>query len=173
MKRVFGKILLFIPVCLIILMVGAFLNKKAKAEEAARKIRRLPLLTLTDIYGKPFTTANLTRGPLLITFFHPDCEFCKFEISSLLATDDLNEKLIIALVSYADSAEIISFAKHMGITVSSDLRVMHDSGLTYSNMFGADIIPANYIYNDSLELVKVFKGSVRPETILKYIKYDD
>lgn len=161
------------PVCIILLMVGASLNKRSKAEEAAEKIRRLPLLTMTDIYGKPFSTANLTSGPLLITFFHPDCEFCKFEISSLLAIDDISAKFIIVLVSYADTAEIISFAKQLGITDSSGFSILHDPYLEYSNMFGAEMIPSNYIYDDSLRLVKVFKGSVRPETILKYINDND
>lgn len=173
MKRTFGKILLLIPACLIVLLVGAFLTKKAKAEEAAEKIRKLPLLTLTDINGKAFSTAHLARGPLLLTFFHPDCEFCKYEISALIANDDISEKLIILLVSYADMNEILSFVKQVGIKDSSGMHIIHDSDLKFSNMFGADIIPANYMYNDSLELVKVFKGSVRPETILKYLTNND
>ncbi|MEZ4996063.1 MAG: hypothetical protein R2758_00810 [Bacteroidales bacterium] len=169
MKRKIGRILLMIPVCLILLLVGAILSKKARAEEAAEKIKSLPRLVMSDIHGRAFNTDSLS-GPLLITFFHPDCEHCQYEISAILSNKQVNEKLTPVFVSHAGRTDIDSFVLQQGIAESKVMYIIHDPELRLNNLFRANVIPANFIYDDSLRLVKVIKGSVRPDAILKYLK---
>lgn len=173
MKQRIGLLLLAVLFGLLIFLIGGILHKKAKAEEAADKIKRLPDLVLTDISGKSFRTGQIESGPLLITFFHPECDHCRYEISSLLASGLLDNDLTALFISYADKGEIQSFVHHLGMTDMSNLHVFHDPDFEISDLFGADIMPSNYLYNDSLHLAKVFKGSTRPETILKYLNGND
>jgi peroxiredoxin len=169
MKRILGILLLVIILCLILFLAAGILKKNVRTARVSERIRKLPDLTLTDINGKPLITSQIGSGPLLITFFHPDCEYCSYEISSLLASEYLIEHLTFLLVSYADSNEVRAFIKQQNIPDSCRIHIIHDPELKLADLFGADIIPANYIYNESLELIKVFKGSVRPETIIKYL----
>lgn len=173
MKRRIGLMLLAVLLGLIIVLIGGILHKKAKAEEAADKIKRLPDLVLTDLCGKSFRSNQVTFGPLIITFFHPECDYCRYEISSLLRSGLLDNDLTVLFISYADKSEIQSFVDNLGMAEISNLHVIHDADYRISELFHADIMPSNYIYDDSLRLVKVFKGSTRPETILKYLTGND
>jgi len=171
MKRKIAKFLLVVPIILLVLLVAAILARKARSEDGAERIRMLPDLVLTDINGEAFNTARLTSGPLLITFFHPECEHCRYEITSLISNDSLNCSASIILVSYAGKTEIRSFLQEFKISDTSRMHIIYDPDLKMNELFGANIIPANFIYNDNLRLVKIFKGPVRPETIMKYL-YD-
>lgn len=171
MKREIAKFLLLVPISLLVLLFVAILTRKARAEVAAERIRVLPDLELTDINGEAFNAARLIPGPLLLIFFHPECDHCRYEISTLLSNDSLSCNARIILVSYAGKSEIRSFLQEFKISDTSRMHIIHDPDLKMSELFGANIIPANFIYNDSLRLVKIFKGPVKPETIMKYL-YD-
>ncbi len=173
MKRRIGLLLLTVMLGLMIVLIGGILRKKAKAEEDAEKIKRLPDLVLTDIIGNSFRTDQIESGPLLITFFHPECDHCRYEISSLFSSGLLDNDLTVLFVSYADKSEIQSFAHLLGTPEMPNIHVFHDPDFILGDLFHADIMPSNYIYSDSLFLVKVLKGSTRPETILKYLKGND
>lgn len=173
MKKLAGKLLLLLTFGLLILLIGGTINRKAQAEEAAGKIRILPHLVMTDIWGNNFSTDQITSGPLLITFFHPECEHCRFEISSLISSDLLDNNFTVMLVSNADKDEIQSFIKQFGIVNASNLYILHDSDFKVSDFFRVDIMPSNFIYNDNLQLVKIFKGSTRPEAMLKFLHSND
>ncbi|MBE0675363.1 MAG: redoxin domain-containing protein [Bacteroidales bacterium] len=173
MKKLAGKLLLILTFGFFIFLIGGTLIRKANAEEAAAKIRSLPDLIMTDIRGNVFRTDQITSGPLLITFFHPECDHCRYEISSLLETGLHESQLTLLLVSYADRAEIQSFMQLLDIVDVSKLHILHDPDFKMSKLFGADIMPSNFIYNDSLKLVKIFKGSTRPEAMMKYLYGND
>lgn len=173
MKKLAGKLLLILTFGLLILLIGGTMIKKVKAEEAAEKISNLPDLVMTDIRGNIFRTDQINSGPLLITFFHPECDHCRYEISSLLDSGLPGSQLTLLLVSYADRTDIQSFMQQLDIVDGSNLHILHDSDFKMSELFGADIMPSNFIYNDSLQLVKIFKGSTRPEAMLKYLYSSD
>ena len=173
MKKQVGKLLLILTFCLLILLIGGTMIKKVKAEEAAGKIRDLPDLVMTDIGGNIFRTDQIKSGPLLITFFHPECDHCRCEISSLLDSDLLHSHVTLLLVSYAARDEIQSFMQQLDIVDDSNLHVLHDLDFKMSELFGVGIMPSNFIYSDSLQLVKTFKGSTRPEAMMKYLYGND
>jgi len=169
MKRRLAKLLMLVPVILLALLIVGILSRKARAEAAIDRIRMLPDLVMTDINGVTINTANITSGPLLITFFHPECDHCRYELTSLLAGDSFDHIFNILLISYAGTTEIRSFIQGERILDTSHIYIISDPDFNLTDLFGAKIFPANYIYNDSLQLVKIFKGSVKPETIMKYL----
>ena len=171
MKKLIGKLLFAVLSGLLVFLICGILIRKAKAEAAADKIKRLPDLVITDIGGDTLRTDQIHSGPLLITFFHPKCDHCRYEILSFMASDMLDNPLTVLIISYADKGEIQSFMQQLDIPDAPNLHIFHDPDFALSDLFGADIMPSNYLYNDSLRLVKVFKGSTRPEAILKFL-YD-
>lgn len=173
MKKRIGKALLVLVGGLLIFLTGGIMTRKVKAEQAAEKIRTLPVLVLKDIWGNSFSTDQITSGPLLITFFHPECDHCKYEISSLIGTDLIDSQLTALLVSYAKVDDIQSFMQEVGNTDALNMHILHDPDFRMSDLYRADVIPTNFIYDKELRLVKVFKGATKPETILKYLNGND
>lgn len=167
MKRLLGKLIMVILGGLFIFLIAGILVRMVRAEEAAEQIRSLPDLTISDINDNIFRTDQIKTGPLLITFFHPECDHCRYEIASLKNSGLLDSSLTVILVSHADKSEIRSFMLQEGIVDTTNLHVLHDPDFSISDLFGVAILPSNYIYNDSLSLVRVYKGSTRPEAIRK------
>jgi thiol-disulfide isomerase/thioredoxin len=151
------------------LLAIATLRRRTNAEEAVSRIRTLPDLVLTDVNGNLYATSELNSGPLLIIFFHPECDHCRYELASLMAGGSLNKDFKFLFISYDNKDKIRSFMQELGILDKTNVHVLHDPDFSLRDLFGATIIPTNFIYNDSLQLVKVFKGSVKPETIMKYL----
>ena len=173
MKNLIRKLLFAVLSGLMVFLICGIFIRKTKAEKASDRIKMLPDLVLSDIWGDTIRTSQIHTGPVLITFFHPECDHCKYEITALLSSALLDSQLTILLVSYADRSEIISFMGQFDIDNTSTLHLLHDPDFRMSNLFRADVMPSNYIYNDSLQLVKIFKGSTRPEAFMRYIISDD
>ena len=173
MKNLICKLLLTIMFGLLVFLICGFFIRMAKIEKASDRIKTLPDLVLRDIRGNTFRTSQIHTGPVLITFFHPECDHCKYEISSLLGSVLLDSPLTILLVSYADTSEILSFMQQFDINETSTLHIIYDPDFRMSDLFRADVLPSNFIYNDSLQLVKIFKGSTRPEAFMRYMFSDD
>ena len=173
MKRRIARLLIATCGVIVIFLIGGTIFKKIKAEEAVARIRSLPDMVFTDINGNIFRTDQISTGPLLITYFHPECDHCRYEISSILSCDLLNSNLTILLVSHADLSQIETFMEQFDKRDSPSLHVLHDQYLIFREVFGTDIIPSSFIYNSDLQLVKSFKGEVTTETILKYLQSSD
>ncbi len=169
MKQKIGKVLLLIPILFIVLFACAILRRKAQTDSDAERISILPALVLTDLDGNKYNTSQLSSGPLLVTFFHPECDHCRYELTSLMTDGSFNRNVEVLLISYEEETKIRSFIKELRLSDLPNVHVVHDQDYKLSHLFGATIIPANFIYNDSLFLVKRFKGSVKPETIMKYL----
>lgn len=173
MKTLIRKIIIAFLSGLMVFLISGIFIRKAKAERAAERIKTLPDLVLVDIHGGTFRTDQIHSGPLLITFFHPECDHCKYEISSLLNSGLRDSLLTILLVSYADRSEILSFMQQFDIGDTSTLHIVHDPEFRMSDLFRADVMPSNFIYNDSLQLVRIIKGSTRPEAFIRLMFNDD
>jgi len=173
MKKRIGKVLLVLVGGFLIFLIVGIMTKKVKAEQAAERIRTLPVLVMKDIRGNSFSTDQITSGPLLITFFHPECNHCKYEISSLVNAELIDSHLIILLVSYAKVDDIQSFIQEVGNIEALNMHILHDPDFRMSDLYRVDVIPSNFIYNKELELIKVFKGATKPEAILKYLNEND
>jgi thiol-disulfide isomerase/thioredoxin len=173
MKKRIGKVLLVLVGGFLILLISGIMIKKVKAEKAAEKIRTLPVLVMKDIWGNSFSTDQITSGPLLITFFHPECDHCKYEISSLGKAELIDSQLTILLVSFAEVDDIQSFVQEVGNIEALNMHILYDPDFRMSDLYSADVLPSNFIYNKELELIKVFRGATRPEAIMKYLNEND
>ncbi len=173
MKNLIRKLILVVMSGLLVLLIYGIFIRRAEAEKAADRIKTLPELVLTDIRGDTVMTSQIHTGPVLITFFHPECDHCKYEISSILGSTLIGSQVTVLLVSYASKSEIISFMRQFDIDGSSTLHILHDPDHMLVDLFRADAMPSNYIYNDNLQLVKIYKGTTKPEALMRYLFSDD
>jgi hypothetical protein len=156
MKRSLAKILVAAVVFVVTLLVGGIVSKKTKASD-----------------GYLFNTGEISEGSVLIIYFHPECEHCQYEISSLVKSNIPESGVKILLISDAGSQQIKSFLEQFDIKNDRMYKVLYDTAFVFRRIFGVEIIPSHFIYNEALKLVKSLKGETRIETIEKYLKSDD
>jgi len=168
MKKIVLKLVIASIAIIFLLLAGGIIVKALKSTERADRIKKLPSFSIPTIEGNMFNSDDLPEGPLLIIYFHPECEHCRYEISSLLEGDIFSKVVMVLLVSNASPESIKMFMRQFEFS-DKDFRILTDSKLVFNEIFGIDIIPSTLIYNKNLELVKFQKGEVKMEAILKYL----
>jgi len=168
MKKIL-TFLITVSVCaiLFILAKGIFL-KVLKANDRDDRIKTLPSFSLGTLNGEIFNSADLKNGPLLLVYFHPDCDYCQYEISSLIRHDIQSKGVKVLLVSNALPETIDEFMEQFE-TGQDEFCILSDSSFVFANLFGISVIPVSLIYNENLELIKFFKGEVSPNAILNFL----
>lgn len=173
MKKLAARLTVALIFLAVLLLTAGIMRKAGKANEIAERVKNLPDFTFPNIDGSLFNSTKITEGPLLVAYFHPECEHCQYEISSLFESNLLDGNLKVVLVSYADRDRIMEFMKPFNVEHHTLLWVLSDTALAFREIFGTEIIPSNFIYDKDLQLVKVLKGEIRTETIIKCLESAD
>jgi len=155
---------------LVVLLIAGTITKKNKAENISDRISTLPEFTLPSMDGSIFNSSEISVGPLLVTYFDPECEHCQYEISSLVKSKIPGSGTRILLISYVSSKEIRSFMQQFNVNNDNVFTVLLDTTFIFSELFRTDVIPSNFIYNKDLKLVKTLRGETTIETITKYLQ---
>ena len=170
MKRIAARLIIGVFILLGLLLITSIAIKVGKANETAERIRKLPDFSFSTINRGLFNSGNIEKGPLLITYFHPECEHCQYEISSLFESNIHEGNMKLVLVSYAGCSQLRIFMQQFNYENDTLLWVLSDTSLSFGEIFGTEVIPSNFIYDENLELIKVLKGEIKTETILKYLR---
>jgi peroxiredoxin len=173
MKKGIAKVIVSLIVVFTVLLIVGTIMKKKKVDGFREKIGTLPYFTLPTIDGSIFKSSEISHGSLLITYFHPECEHCQYEISSLIQSNIPGSGVKILLISYEGSSKIRSFMQQFDIKNDSIFTVLSDTAFVFSEIFRTDVIPSNFIYDQDLRLVKILKGETTIETITKYLGSDN
>lgn len=173
MKKTLTITILVIVAGLTTFLIISTVGKMHKSNIAKEKIKTLPSFSFKKLNDTIFNSNKIKEGPVLILFFHPECEHCQYQITSLFKKWVRPRDLHVLLVSNAEKSEIRSFIKKNEFPDYPGLIVLIDETDKFRDYFGTAQVPATFIYNKNLKLVKYFQGEVRPETILKYLKQDD
>lgn len=168
MKKILSALIIASISIVLIMLVGGIVAKVIKANDSAERIKTLPSFTLESLDGNIFSSDDLEKGPLLIVYFHPECEYCQYEISTLISNDIQSRGIKILLVSNARPEAIRKFMEPFDIN-SENFNILSDTSVVFSEMFGIHTVPVNILYDVNLKLVKYFKGEVKTETILNYL----
>ena len=170
MKKGLAKALISFIAVIVTLLIAGIITKKNKADEIRERINTLPDFTLPAIDGSIFNSSEISEGPLLVTYFHPECEHCRYEISSLFQSNIPGSGVKILLISYEGSNKIKSFMRQFNVNNDTVFTVLSDTAFVFSELFRTDVIPSNFIYNEDLRLVKILKGETTIKTITKYLQ---
>ena len=168
MKKIIPALIIVSISIVFLMLVGGIIVKVVKANDSAERIRTLPSFSLGTLEGDIFNSDDLKSGPLLIIYFHPECEYCEYEISSLIANDIQSRGIKVLFVSNARPESIKRFMEPFNINFKN-FHILSDTSLVFTQIFGISVVPVNILYDEDLKLVKYFKGEVKPDAILNYL----
>ena len=169
MKKIISVLIIASISIVFVMLAGGIILKVGKAKDSAERIKTLPSFTLSTIEGDVFNSDDMERGPLLIVYFHPECEHCRYEISSLFESRLQSKTVKVLFVSNARPDSIRRFMKPFDIN-SENIHILTDTSVVFTEIFGIHVVPVIMLYDENLKLVKYFKGEVRTDAILNYLE---
>jgi thiol-disulfide isomerase/thioredoxin len=152
------------------MLIESISGRLKKENVAAERIKHLPEFSLTDINSNSFTTAEIKEGPLLIVYFHPECEHCQYEISELFRSSLLESDIKLMLVSNAPRDSIGCFLENYSLKKTTGIWTLVDTAFVFNDIFGMQVVPSVFLYNRNLDLINAFYGECKIETILNRFK---
>ena len=173
MRKIILIILLVVFSLSMILLISGVSSKMIKEKRINEKISVLPSFSFKTLAKDDFSSSEIKKGPVLIVRFHPECEHCQYEISQIFKSDIPALVSNTLLISSDHPDSIRKFLEQYNSSDYPSVIALADTSDSFSDIFGKDIVPSNYIYNKELKLVKVLLGEVKTETILKYIKISE
>jgi peroxiredoxin len=156
-------------IVLIVFMVYKITAYKIEQEKLTEKIQILPSFSFSKLNSQEkFTNKAIEPNkPLIITYFHPDCNFCQEQATQINKQIESFNKYQILFISNAEAYEIDSFAIFSMLSDKENIIFLHDKDLIFEKIFGKTVLPTSFIYNKQHVLVKQFKGEARIEELLK------
>jgi thiol-disulfide isomerase/thioredoxin len=173
MKKAIMLVTIFLIISLTTILIIGIVAKTKKSKIAEERIMTLPAFSMKTINDSIFRSEEIIDGPVLVLFYHPECEHCQYQITTLFKSKTLTPGLLVLLISNAEKKTIRSFLMRNNLLEYPGLIALVDETFSFKEYFGTELVPAIFIYNERLKLVGYFQGEVKPETILKYLRQDD
>jgi hypothetical protein len=167
------RTILIISATLFLIILGYLIINIINRVKTENQIKvnyyKLPTFSFYTLNNTLFKSVTIKEGPILIIYFHPECEHCQYELSEIVKSQLVHTNLWILLVTPAEINSVLKFKKEINLIDSDKLITLIDEKGEFQGLFGRTIIPTSIIYDKDLRLVKIFNGEVRPETIQKMI----
>ncbi|WP_139959250.1 peroxiredoxin family protein, partial [Flavicella sediminum] len=136
--------------------------------ELEDQIKELPDFSFLSLEGTAFTKGNLKEGTnTVFIYFNSECDFCVSETTKIQERLAEFENTELIFVSFEAREKIVDFAKHHQLFEVENIMFLEDEKLEFSTLFGAQSIPAIFIYDGNKLLLKKFKGATKIDAILK------
>jgi hypothetical protein len=173
MKRIILIIILATTTFIIACLIIDISNKTRNQNQKRRNYKKLPVFELKTLGDTLFSSSTITEGPILVIYFHPECDLCQSEL-----TEIFNSKLIdlgcwILMITPADILSVKKFMKEYYLFDNKKIITLIDDGFKFQDLFGKSPIPTNIIYSKDLKFYKMFKGEVSLEIIIKLLIDND
>ncbi|HCX72826.1 MAG TPA: hypothetical protein DHM37_03825, partial [Candidatus Cloacimonas sp.] len=75
----------------------------------------------------------------------------------------------VLLVSIEEPDILKQYFKTSDLLNRDFIYILYDKDMQFERVFGRCPFPTSFIYNRNKELVKIFKGEVKVEALLKYL----
>ena len=170
LKRIITFIILGVS-----LMVAGYLFYKIYSgivikNEIARKRERLPDFCFNTLHGEKSYTKNIKNGnSTVIIFFDTECPHCTYEIDNIIKDAGSFINTNIFLISDQPVKILKRFSEHYKLHKYPQIEILYADYQHITSVFGTIVIPETFIYCKDNSLLKVFKGEVSAEAILKII----
>jgi peroxiredoxin len=125
---------------------------------------------MKEITGTQFCSNNIpVETPVLLMYFHPECDICSNEIKQFIEYKDSFYKINILLITNAQQDKSIKFYAAHSLFEIMNLKLLLDEDNMFQTYFGTSLVPSSFLYNNKHELVKTFQGEVKAETLINYL----
>lgn len=152
-------------------MIYKIVTKLKRVEKIAEQIQSIPPIAFTKLNSEElFTDEDIEPDKvILITHFHPDCDFCHVQLKDVASQLEKFANTQILLISNAQADSINKMAKEYSLNNKENITLLHDEDAIFKDIFGEKAIPTSLIYSKEGNLIKLFKGKAKVEDILKHI----
>lgn len=167
---------IFILIFLILVSALAYfgykgVKKQIKNKEIIEKIKNLPEFSFARINGKQFNSNEIQEGKaLIITFFHPNCEHCQYEIKEIVHNNKAFQNVNFVMISGASISKTKEFSENYHLEKMPKLILLRDANFQFEEIFGKASYPTTLIYNKNHKLIEKIIGEVKVEKIIKLLE---
>lgn len=170
MKRKIVFIILLVVLAMISYLGFSIYEQLQEKQAVEERIAALPQFLVADLNGNEFSSENVKRASLILTYFNTGCEFCKAEIRGMKEHELLQQSTSIWLVSDEPKNILKEFAATFELDSLQSIQVLRDKNQEVRKMFGVKGVPNTFVYSENGKLLKSFKGETKAEVLYKLIK---
>ncbi len=171
LKRILKFLVLVIIFAFIFYLCFKIYSGIVNKKEIAEKTERLPDFNFYTPDGASFLPKSLAKNhSTVILFFNPECHHCTCEIESIINNSALFGNTEILLVSDQPGVLLKQFSQQYNLNNYPHIEILYADYGHIRSAFGTVFVPETFIYGKNHDLLKVFKGEVSAEAILKILK---
>ena len=162
-------IVLFFVLLLLGLSAFFLFDKVQQKQEKKEGYQYIPNFQLPDINGNIITNDSLQKSKMVVfLFISPDCDFCTEELKQIKDNQTALSKEQMVFVSTWTAELIRHFLQEMDFTLTENMLFLSDERGILFNAMAIIGSPTVLIYKKG-QLIKRFDGSVKVETLIKYL----
>lgn len=156
-------LLIYLIIAIFIILVTSLFRALVHKKSAEQQYSDLKNIQQIQTYNK-----GLDHRPIMIIFFHPDCDICLSELSQIKQYSEQFRSLSIFMITTATEIEISSFIHDQTIDPSLNLQFISDTDGELEQLFNIKMIPSIFLYNKNGKLIHKTKGGVFLPSLLQY-----
>jgi hypothetical protein len=169
-KRTFKFLILFIFFSLIIYLSCRIYSGIVNKNIIAGKTEILPDFCFYTLHGDLFKPENIKKGnSAIIVFFNPECNNCTYLFTSITKNADLFNNTSIFFVSDQLSGPLKQLSEKHNSDIYPHIKILYSDYRHIKSVFGVVTVPVTFIYSKDHILLRIFKGEVSVEAILKIL----
>lgn len=167
-------VIVVLIVAIVSYMCYNIIEKVKEKELIAKHIQSLPGFNFTNLYNEPFESNYIQKGQAcLLMYFHPECEHCCYEAEQFINYIPELSPYQIVMISYDSIPNLKQFEERYHLNEMENVTILHDPNGDFPKIFGTKLIPTSFIYSKKHKLKKIFKGEVKIEALIKYLKDEE
>lgn len=134
-------------------------------------LEEMPEFELFQLNGNLFTRDSLDGTCYTVfIYYHTDCDFCQYEIESILENAIYFKQIQLVLISPEEISSIRTFAEERELINVLHIRLLQDDKMNFAAQFDIDTSPSTLIYDKKKRCIKRIKGQILYKTIIKELK---
>jgi hypothetical protein len=167
-KIILSTIILTIFIFGLYLAIG-IVRKIQNQRIVTEKIAQLPAFSFSTLSNEVFNSEVISKGPVLVLYFHPECEHCQWEMGEIFKSQIPVAFSKVLLISSAQSDTILNFLRQFHYSDYPSVIPLVDSSYNFEQYFGSSMVPSSYVYDSDLKLIKFIRGEAKTEAILNLL----
>ena len=140
----------------------------ANAQAPFMRFPTIPPFHLLKLDSASYLTKDDVRKnrKTIVMYFSPDCEHCKHEIESFLASWNKFRDIEIVMATYQPFSELKDFNEHYKIYQHPNIHIGRDEKFFLPPFYKIHNLPYLALYDKKGNLITTFEGTQKVETVI-------
>ena len=151
----------------LLFQIVRYSNLKAELELNEKKIQTLPHIQLATADSTTLYDLNelSNNEPLVLIYFHPECEYCSAEINELLREPQKLAGIKNIFVTFAPREKVAEFLITHPIEQIENSIILFDDKYVFAGEYGIQSPPQTLVYDSNKQLIKHFRRVITIEAL--------